>query len=122
MSTQPRTVDPDADRRPRMGIVIIGVCLAWVVLGLVWGAQTTMGAILRGVAPVPLGTALRTTFTQTLPWIPVTLAGIALARRFPLSRLAWKRNVVAHIVALPILAFVANVLVVLGYWIGAGMF
>ena len=122
MSTVPLSAETGAVAKPRLAVVVVGVCLAWAVLGLVWGAQTTMGAILRGVAPVPLGAALRTTFTQTLPWIPVTLAGIALARRFPLSRLAWKRNVVAHIVALPILAFVANVLVVLGYWIGAGMF
>ena len=102
--------------------VILGVCLAWGFLGLVWGAQQTMGAILRGVAPVPLGTALRTTFTQTLPWIPVTLAAIAITRRFPLSRAEWKRHLIPHIIAIPILAFVANVLVVLGYWMGAGMF
>ncbi len=108
--------------KPRVLLVILGVCMAWALLGLVWGAQTTMGAILRGVPPVPLGASLRTTFTQTLPWIPVTLAAIALARRFPLSRSAWKRNIAAHLVALPILAFVANVLVVLGYWLGAGMF
>ena len=114
--------EPDAVRKPRTVIVVIAVCLAWTFLGLVWGAQTTMGAILRGVEPVPLGTALRTTFTQTLPWIPMTLAAIAITRGFPLSRVAWKRNVIAHIVALPILAFVANVLVVLGYWIGAGRF
>jgi signal transduction histidine kinase len=102
--------------------VIIGVCLAWVFLGLVWGAQTTMGAILRGADPVPLGGAIRMSFTQMLPWIPVTLAAIALTRRCPLTRAQWKRHLVAHIAAVPILAFVANVLVVLGYWMTAGMF
>ena len=113
----------DADPPRVLGVrVIIGVCLASIFLGLVWGAQTTMGAILRGVDPVPLGGAIRTAFTQTLPWIPVTLAAIALTRRFPLTRAGWKRHIVAHIVAVPILAFVANVLVVLGYWLGAGMF
>ena len=113
-----------ADERPtRPGArLIVGVCLAWAFLGLVWGAQTTMGAILRGVAPVPLGTALRTTFIQTLPWIPVTLAAVALAMRFPLSRTEWKRHLVPHLIAVPVLAFVANVLVVAGYWLSAGMY
>ena len=112
------------DSAPRMlGVrVIVGVCLAWIFLGLVLGGQTTMGAILRGVEPVPLGGAIRTAFIQTLPWIPVTLAAIALTRRFQLTRAAWKRHIVAHIVAVPILAFVANVLVVLGYWVSAGIF
>jgi len=102
--------------------VIGGVSLAWIFLGVVWAAQTTMGAILRGVAPVPLTTALRTTLIQTLPWIPVTLAAVAITRRFPLSRATWKRNIVAHLIAAPLLAFVANVLVVLGYWLSAGMY
>jgi signal transduction histidine kinase len=113
----------DGNAPARLGVrVVIGVCLVWIFLGLVWGAQLTMGAILRGVAPVPLASALRTTFPQTLPWIPVTLAAIALTMRFPLSRTEWKRHVIAHIIAVPILAFIANVLVVLGYWLGAGMF
>jgi hypothetical protein len=86
---------PSADAgSPRLiGVrVIVGVCLAWLFLGLVWGAQTTMGAILRGVDPVPLGTAIRMSFTQMLPWIPVTLAAIALTRRFPLTGALWKRS------------------------------
>jgi signal transduction histidine kinase len=122
MSTQSISDEFGPVAKPRAIAVILGVSAAWAVLGLVWGAQTTMGAILRGVAPVPLGNALRTTFTQTLPWIPVTLAAIALTRRFPLSRLSWKRHLVAHVLALPVLALIANVLVVLGYWIGAGIF
>jgi two-component system, LytTR family, sensor kinase len=112
-----------SDAAPRIGLrVVIVVCLAWVFLGLVWGAQTTMGAIIRGVAPVPLGTAIRTAFIQTLPWIPVTLAAIALTRRFPLSRGEWRRHLPVHIGAAAVLAFVANVLVVAGYWMTAGMF
>jgi signal transduction histidine kinase len=102
--------------------VIAGVALGWIFLGLVLGAQTTMGAIVRGVAPVPLPTALRGAFIQTLPWIPVTLAAIACTTRFPLSRVAWKRNILAHIALLPVLAFAANALVVLGYWLTAGKF
>ena len=120
--TAPLPPDEGSARQPRAPLVIIVVCVAWTVLGLVWAAQTTMGAMLRGAPPVPLATALRATFTQTLPWIPVTLIAIALARRCPLSRSAWKRNIIPHLLALPILAFIANVLVVLGYWIGAGMF
>src|SRR5687768_13545552 len=111
------------DAPPRMELrVVIVVCLAWVFLGLVWGAQTTMGAIIRGVAPVPLMTAIRTAFIQTLPWIPVTLAAIVLTRRFPLSRAEWKWHLPVHVGAAAVLAFVANVLVVAGYWITAGMF
>src|SRR5688572_28489122 len=93
---------PLADAHPPRMIgarVIIGVCLAWVFLGLVWGAQTTMGAILRGVAPVPLGGAIRMSFTQMLPWIPVTLSAIALTRRFPSTAMHWKRHLIAHAVA-----------------------
>ena len=111
----------DAPPRIELRVVII-VCLAWVFLGLVWGAQTTMGAIIRGVAPVPLMTAIRTAFIQTLPWIPVTLAAIAVTRRFPLSRSEWKWHLPVHIAAAAVLAFVANMLVVAGYWITAGMF
>jgi signal transduction histidine kinase len=102
--------------------VIIGVCLAWLFLGLVLGAQMTMGAILRGAAPVPLGTAIRTSFIQTLPWIPVTLAAMAVTMRFPLSRGEWKRHLLPHFVAALFLAFIANVLVVAGYWLGSGTF
>ena len=111
------------DPAPRLGLrVVIVVCLAWVFLGVVWGAQTTMGAILRGVAPVPLTSAIRTAFIQTLPWIPVTLAAIALTQRFPLSRAVWKWHLPVHVAAAAVLAFVANVLVVAGYWLTAGMF
>jgi signal transduction histidine kinase len=110
-----------ASRAP-MGRVVIGVSLVWIFLGLVWAAQTTMGAILRGVAPVPLASAIRTTLIQTLPWIPVTLAAIALTKRFPLSRHTWKRHLLAHGIAVAMLAFVANILVVLGYWVNAGVF
>ncbi len=121
MSEPRATSGADAERRIGLRVVML-VCLAWVCLGLVWGAQTTMGAIIRGVAPVPLGTAIRTAFIQTLPWIPVTLAAIAVTRRFPLSRVAWKRHLSVHAVAVAALAFVANVLVVAGYWMTAGIF
>ena len=111
----------DAPARLALRVVIV-VCLAWVFLGVVWGAQTTMGAIIRGVAPVPLTTAIRTAFIQTLPWIPVTLAAIVLTRRFPLSRDAWKWHLPVHVGAAAVLAFVANVLVVAGYWLTSGIF
>ena len=77
---------------------------------------------MRGAAAVPLATALRGAFIQTLPWIPVTLAAIAFTKRFPLTRVTWKRNIIAHLVMIPILAFAANSLVVLGYWLSAGRF
>jgi LytS/YehU family sensor histidine kinase len=59
---------------------------------------------------------------QILPWIPVTIAVIALAVRFPLSRDRWPRYLVLHLVAAAVLAFAANVLVVLMYWATTGTF
>src|SRR5688572_25300268 len=113
----PTPVDAPPRMELRGGIV---ACLAWVFLCLVWGAQPTTAAIIRGVAPVPLRTPIRTAFIQTLPWIPVPPAALVLTRRFPLSRAEWKWHLPVHIGAAAVLAFVANMLVVAGYWITAG--
>ena len=57
---------------------------------------------------------------QTVPWIPVTVAVVWLATRFPVTRDRWKRTLWIHLAALPVVTFVANVLVVLGFWISSG--
>lgn len=102
--------------------LILGVCIGWALAGALWGAQTALGSTLAGGDAVPLAKAIRNAMGQTLPWIPVTLAVIALTMRFPLTRDRWRRHAWIHLAALPVLAFVANVFVVLGYWLGAGRF
>jgi signal transduction histidine kinase len=105
--------------------IVVGVCVGWTIIGLIVGAQSTIGAALMASPNAPaLGIALRNALIQTLPWIPVTLAAIALAVRFPLGggRQRWMRHVPMHLAAALVLAFAANVLVVLGYWAAMGQF
>jgi len=102
--------------------VIGGVCAAWIVIGLLIGAQGALGSTLSGEQPMTLAAAVRGAMIQVLPWIPVTLAVIALTVRFPLGRERWTRHALVHLAAAPVLAFAANVLVVLGYWIVSGRF
>ncbi|MES2176709.1 MAG: histidine kinase [Gemmatimonadota bacterium] len=102
--------------------IVVGVCLGWMLAGVLWGAQTALGSTLSGMAVIPLGQAIRGALGQMLPWIPVTLAVIALTVRFPLTRARWRRHVVVHVVSAPVLAWVANVLVVLGFWANMGKF
>src|SRR5262245_23589279 len=99
--------------------VVFAVAGAWLLIALVWGSQTALGAAVQG-HPIPFGGALRSALVQTVPWIPVTLAIIALAVRFPVTRTTWPRHVPLHLVASVVLTFFDNVLVVLGYWITAG--
>lgn len=102
--------------------LILAVAAAWTLAGAIWGAQTALGSTLTGATPVPLGTALISAYVQTLPWIPVTLAVIALTVRFPLTRDRWRRHALVHLAAAPALAFAAQVLVVLGFWVTRGNF
>lgn len=102
--------------------LLAGVTGGWIIGGLLLGAQTALGATVQGGKPIALGGAIETALVQTLPWIPVTLAVIALTMRFPLTRAAWTRRLPLHLVAAALLAFVANVLVVLGFWLLAGRF
>jgi sensor histidine kinase YesM len=60
--------------------------------------------------------ALRPALVQSLAWLPVTLAVIYLAARFPLNRGNWKRRLPIHLAGAIAVTFVANVLVVLGFW------
>lgn len=96
--------------------VVFGVVLGWLLIGLVWGAQDSLGAALQG-KPEPLLEAMASSLHQSLPWIPGTLSVIWLAVRFPVTRATWRRNLPIHLLAMPAVAFGTNVLVVLGYWI-----
>jgi two-component system, LytTR family, sensor kinase len=102
--------------------VALGVIVGWTVIGVVWGAQNALGSTLGAGAPIPLARAVGEALRQTVPWIPVTLAVIALTVRFPFAWDAWRRPALVHTVAAPVLAFAANVLVVLGYWMSSGTF
>jgi signal transduction histidine kinase len=97
--------------------VTLGTVVGWTVIGIVWGAQNALGSALGNGRPLPLGGAIAEALRQTLPWIPVTLAVIALTIRFPFAPGDWRRPALVHALAAPALAFAANVLVVLGYWI-----
>jgi len=100
----------------------LSVCVLWLIVGVLWGAQTSLGSSVKGGDPVPLVGAVKSALQQILPWIPVTLAVIALAVRFPLSRDRWVPYSLVHLVAAAVLAFFANVLVVLMYWATTGKF
>lgn len=104
------------------GRIVLGVCALWLVVGVLWGAQTALGSNVMGSEPVALTAAIKMALQQILPWIPVTLAVIALTVRFPLSRDRWSAHAAIHLVAAPLLAFAANVLVVLMYWASRGKF
>jgi signal transduction histidine kinase len=112
-----------SDTRLRIGWrLVLGVALGWMLAGVLLGAQTALGSNIMGRDVVPLGRAVPDGLVQTLPWIPITLAVIWLTRRFPLSRDRWRRHAPIHLLALPLLSFTANVLVVLGYWLRMGEF
>ncbi len=121
MDATPAT--PDFRPPARLGArVVLGVSVAWVVVGVIMGAQTSLGAVLSGAPPSPASEAVIGALVQTLPWIPVTVAVIALTMRFPLGRTRWRQHGVVHLVSAVLLAFAANVMVVLGYWITTGQF
>lgn len=101
--------------------VALAVAAAWVLVGVVQAVQSAVGGSLQG-NPVDLGMALRGSLVQSLPWIPITLAIVALVVRFPLTRERFARSVGVHLAAVPVVAFFANVLVVLGFWFLAGRF
>ena len=109
--------------RPRIGWKLVaGVALGWTLAGVLLGAQTALGANITGQNAMPLGETIIGGLGQTLPWIPVTIAVIWLTLRFPLTRERWRRHVPIHLLALPLLSFTANVLVVLGFWSRMGGF
>lgn len=101
--------------------VVGGVTLAWVLLGVVLGSQTALGMSMQGT-PVVVADAIRTAWVNNLPWIPATLIAIGMARRFPLQRATWRRVLWLHVLAVPAVSWVANIGVVLGFWMLSGTF
>lgn len=101
--------------------VVGGVCVAWILIGVVLGSQTALGMTMQG-NPVALSGAVQTALVNNLPWIPPTLMAIWIAIRVPVTKSTWKRAVWVHIVAVPMAGWVANVGVVSGFWILGGTY
>lgn len=99
--------------------VLAGVLGGWVLIGLLWGTQTAIGANLQG-EPIALGQAVRSALWDSLPWVPVILLVIELAARFPIARDTWRRTIWIHALALPLTALLANVLVVMQFGLSRG--
>ncbi len=99
--------------------VFAGVVGGWLFVGVLWGTQTAIGASLQN-NPVALATAVRSALLDSLPWVPVILIVISLATRFPVARETWKRAIWIHLLALPLVALVANMLVVLQFGLSTG--
>jgi sensor histidine kinase YesM len=109
-----------ASRLPESWRLVLLVVAGWTIAGALLGAQIALGSAMTGSAVVPLGRAVGESMGQTLPWIPVTLAIGALTVRFPLGRGLWRRHLPIHLAAALAASFVANVLVVLGFWARMG--
>lgn len=101
--------------------VVGGVSLAWLLVAVVWGAQSSLGAALQGQTQA-LGPAIVDALHLTQPWIPGTLAVIALASWVPFTRARWRHALAVHLVGLLAVAWFTNTLVVLGYWGRFGSF
>lgn len=95
---------------------VLGVTGAWLLVAMVWAAQNALRANLQG-NPASLTLELRTALIQSLPWVPVTLAVIAITLRFPLDARTWRRSIPIHLAGALAVAFLANLLVVLGFWL-----
>jgi sensor histidine kinase YesM len=95
--------------------VVLLVSLCWILIAVIGSGQASIGFAVTDAQPVPLATLLRNTLISTLPWIPVTLAAIALSVRFPVTRRSWRRAIPIHLAAALLLAVLANALIVLGY-------
>lgn len=107
--------------RPLSLRVITGVAGGWLVVGVIWAVQNSIGAGLQNQS-LPLRDALRVALVQSLPWIPVTLAVIWISVRAPLGWPPRLRRVLLHGAAALVVAYAANVLVVLGFWFLQGAF
>jgi two-component system LytT family sensor kinase len=112
----------DTGREPvRPGRLALAVTVLWTLVAVVWGLQDSLAASLQG-KPQPVSTAIAGALHLSLPWIPGTLAVIALALRFPLTRARLWPPLAVHLLALPLVTLGTNVLVVLGYWLRFGRY
>jgi signal transduction histidine kinase len=107
--------------RLRPAWIVTGVSGAWLLVGVVLGSQTALGMTMQG-SPVVLGDAIRTALVNNLPWIPGTLVAIVIADRFPFTRRRWLRVLPIHLAAVPVVSWIANLGVVLGFWWMSGSF
>ncbi len=112
---------PTPGNRLRVVAVVVAVGAVWLLVAVILGSQTVLGTTLQG-DPLPFGDALRTALINWVPWTLLTLGAVWMAARFPVTRDTWMRRLPLHLVALPPLAWGANVLVVAGFWATAGTF
>lgn len=106
----------------RARIVLI-VSAAWAIVAVVAALQTSLSAALMPMPNgLPLPVLLRAAFVQGLPALAVSLVSVALTVRFPLNRQTWRRHLFVHIAAVITLAFLASMVVVLGYWSSSGQY
>jgi signal transduction histidine kinase len=96
--------------------ITIAIAALWLLIALVLASQTVFASNLQG-SPVPFAATLQTALTQTLPWIPVTLAVVWLASRFPVTRATLRTALPIHLLALLAVAFVVNLLVVAEFYL-----
>jgi two-component system LytT family sensor kinase len=101
--------------------IAVAVVAGWLLVALIWASQVVLEGTLQG-DPVAAPAALRSALIQTVPWIPVTLATIALATRFPVTLRTWRRHLPVHIAAFAFLVWFENVLVVFGFWLSQARF
>ncbi len=119
-SDDPTTANHRSGAAPTLWVVV-GVAGAWVLIGVILGSQTALGAAMQG-SPVVLADAIRAGVMGTLPWVLPTLLAIGMTLRFPLGAGSWRRRLPLHVLAVPVASWLANVGVVLGFWAGAGVF
>lgn len=101
--------------------LVAGVTALWTLVGVVSGSQAALSDAMGG-NPQPYGPAIRNALVNFLPWIPATLVVAWLASRFPVTRHTWPRTVWIHVAAIPIVTYLVNLLVVLGFWTASGSF
>lgn len=102
----------------RIIVLVIG---GWLVLSVVLGSQTAMGLRMQGTA-VDITASIRAAMSSYLPWIPATLLAIAMAVRFPIDRRRWRITLPLHLLAIPAASWLANVGVVLSFWVANDQF
>lgn len=93
---------------------VLGVCGVWLLVAIVQASQAVLEGALQG-QPVATPAAFRAALMQTVPWILPTLAIIALAVRFPVTRATWRTALPVHVLGFAAIAWVENLFVVLGF-------
>ncbi|HYE64850.1 MAG TPA: hypothetical protein VD966_04670, partial [Pyrinomonadaceae bacterium] len=88
----------------------------WVRLGLIWGVWTIIGlvftiqfyfAAFRSERPIEFFRALYVQMSWSYVWALATPLILWLARRFPIERNKWPRNLLIHLLTSTLLVFVA---------------